>query len=102
MSWVALQAGSTAPLSMRSTKKFGIKSIVSTGSGTDQVNRLLAENGAGIYVADVIQIGDSGALRLVPAGGLAPLRPLLIHPDVLNGRNWFGGQLFFADSATNQ
>ena len=67
-------------------KKFGIKSVVSTGSGTDQVNRLLAENRAGVYVADVIQIGDVGALRLHRGGGLAPLRPLLIHPDVLDGK----------------
>ncbi len=81
-------------------KKFGIKSVVSTGSGTDQVNRLLAENRAGVYVADVIQIGDVGALRLHRGGGLAPLRPLLIHPDVLDGKNWYKGQLIFADTDT--
>ncbi len=81
-------------------KKFGVKSIVSTGSGTDQVNRLLAENRAGVYTADVIQIGDAGALRLHAGGGLAPLRPLLIHPSVLDGKKWFRGRLFFADTDT--
>lgn len=47
--------------------KFGIQTVVPTGSGRKQADRLLAERGAGKYKVDVIMVGPTsgsgGALQ---------------------------------------
>lgn len=79
-------------------KKFGVKVEVSTGSATDTVNRMLAERKGGRYTVDVALISSrENNQRLVPSGSLVPLAPLLIHPEVLDTSNWYGGRHWYAD-----
>ena len=55
-------------------EKFGVEAIVSTGSGTEQSNRVLAERQVGSYQVDVMFVGPTSAnTRLIPAGALDPM-----------------------------
>ena len=79
-------------------EKFGIKIINSDGSGRQQSERTLAERAVGKYTLDV-WIGGIGTPNrvMIPAGALAPIRPLLIHPEVLDESAWIGGNIIFLD-----
>lgn len=90
------------PVAQAFQDKFGITATVSTGGGGAQVDRLLAEQSAGRYDADVLMVGGGSAVRLIRAEGLDPLPPILIHPEVLDGGNWFQGRLWYSDAATQQ
>jgi iron(III) transport system substrate-binding protein len=80
-------------------KKFGVKAEMSTGSATDTVNRLLAERRGGRNSVDVGLVAQNTAQRrLVPAGALIPIEPLLMHPEVTNKSLWFGGRYWYADA----
>lgn len=82
-------------------KKYGLKVEVSTGSATDTVNRVLAERKAGRYTMDVALISSrENNQRLVPSESLIPLTPLLIHPEVVNTSNWYGGKHWYGDKAS--
>ncbi|MCH7654568.1 MAG: extracellular solute-binding protein [Chloroflexi bacterium] len=63
-------------------EKFGITVLQSTGSGTTNVNRVLAERGRGVYTVDVSVVGASSTDRLRVAGAIVPIEPLIIHPEV--------------------
>ncbi len=66
-------------------KKFGIKWINSSGSSSQQAGRVLAERRAGRFSLDVWMGGArTSQTRLQPAGALTPVKPLLIHPEVLD------------------
>ena len=65
-------------------QKFGITVLQSTGSGTSNSNRVLAERAKGVYTADVSLVGGSSTDRLRLAGALVPIMPLIIHPEVLD------------------
>ena len=80
------------------SEKFGIKIINSDGSGRQQSERTLAEREVGKYTLDV-WIGGIGTPNrvLIPAGALAPIRSLLIHPEVLDESAWIGGEIIFLD-----
>ena len=78
--------------------EFGIEIVSATGSSRQQADRVLAERAAGVYSLDVWTGGISTTnTRLIPEGALTDLRPLLIHPDVLDGDNWYFGDLFWGD-----
>jgi iron(III) transport system substrate-binding protein len=71
---------------------------MTTGNATDTVNRLLAERSSGIYTVDVGLIAhNTSQRRLVPAGALVPVEPLLIHPEVTDKSLWHGSRFYFAD-----
>jgi iron(III) transport system substrate-binding protein len=54
--------------------------------------RVIPEQKAGVYAFDVTQMPATTALSdLLPAGAWAPIKPAIIHPDVLDDRNWRGG-----------
>ncbi len=79
-------------------KKFGIKTQVSTGNANDTVNRVLAERKAGRFTMDLTLISIRvNNQRLVPAGALVAIEPLLIHPDVLDLSKWQGGKHWYGD-----
>ena len=79
-------------------KKFGVKAELSTGGANDTVNRVAAERKAGKYSFDVILISVRiNNLRLIPLGALAPMSPLLIHPEVVNTANWYGKKHWYGD-----
>jgi len=78
--------------------KFGIRTVVSTGSGRKQANRLLAERGASKYKVDIIMVGPtSGNRRLIPNGVLDPITPELILPDVVDKSLWYKGKHYYSD-----
>jgi iron(III) transport system substrate-binding protein len=80
----------------------GIK-VEQTGfqsSSRDFVPRLLQERKAGLFGWDIAVMPGPEMMRQVrPAGGMDPLKPLLIHPDVVKNENWTDGTLGgFVDS----
>ena len=77
--------------------KFGVKAIVSTGSGSEQGERILAEQRVGQYEVDIMMIGaTTGSTRLIPGGAVEPVAELFIHPEVLDQSLWFQGRLWYA------
>ena len=79
-------------------EKFGVKVVVSVGSGSAQANRVLAERSTGQYLADVFYSGEAtSTTRMVPANALDPIAELFIHPDVTDQSLWYGGQHWYAD-----
>lgn len=66
------------------SKKFGIKVIASTGSGSANTTRILAERARGRYTADINFGGTSSTLRMAQANALTPVKPLIIDPTILN------------------
>jgi len=69
-----------------------IKMNFSGQSGRDAIPQILREREAGIYHWDVYVGGTSSVMgSLKPTGALAPIRPNLILPDVLDDRNWLDG-----------
>ena len=79
-------------------KKFGIRTQVSTGNANDTTNRILAERKAGRNTMDLalisIRVINS---RLIPAGALVPVTPLLLHPEVTDLSKWHGGKHWYGD-----
>jgi iron(III) transport system substrate-binding protein len=77
----------------------GMKVLETAGSGSVQINRILTERRANRYIPDVL-IGGTGTvlLGIKPAGGVAPLKPKLILPEVLDESAWFERKLWWADS----
>ena len=79
-------------------EKFGITPVVSTGSGTAQVNRVLAERTAGRYLVDSIFSGaTSVTTRLIPADAAEPIENLFIHPEVTDLSLWYQGKHWYGD-----
>ena len=73
-------------------KKYKIKVVFSTGSSRQQSDRVLAERRAGRFSLDVWMGGITSVnTRLLPAGVVEPLRPLLFHPEVLEKKGWYKG-----------
>ncbi len=64
--------------------KFGLRVIASTGSGSANTTRILAERARGRYTADFNFGGTSSTQRMAEAGALAPVVPLVIEPTILN------------------
>ena len=70
------------------------------GKGADHAQRIIAERRAGRFLADVLMGGATSFGTFAP-GTLAPLKPLLILPEVTDLSAWFGGKMDFADSQNN-
>ena len=78
--------------------KFGIRTVVSTGGGTRQTDRLLAERGAGKYKVDIFMVGPTtGNRRIIANGAADPIKPLLFLPDVLDQSKWYQGRHHYSD-----
>ncbi|MBI4334716.1 MAG: extracellular solute-binding protein [Chloroflexi bacterium] len=73
--------------------KFGIDLEFVVGRGTEQVVKLATQRRAGLYLADVyIGGGTTHQDSLKPDGMLEPLNNMLLLPEVLEPRAWYGGQ----------
>ncbi len=80
-------------------KKFKVKVINSTGRSSQQRQKIGAERRAGKFTLDVWAGGPSLAnVKLVQKGYLSPLRPLFIHPDLMDESKWFGGKMAWFDA----
>jgi iron(III) transport system substrate-binding protein len=89
-------------------RRFGI-SLEYTGQASgDFAARLLSERQAGIYSADVVISGSNSMYEVLAGRGqvengvmgmLAPLRPTLVLPEVLDTAKYRLGKLIFMDPA---
>lgn len=80
-------------------KKFGVKLEIVVTPSRQTAQRAIREAKAGAQTIDVISAGQSTLIRvLYPRGLLAPIKPLLIHPDVINNKSaWIKGEPWFLD-----
>ncbi|HLQ35322.1 MAG TPA: extracellular solute-binding protein [Chloroflexota bacterium] len=77
---------------------FGIDVEVLVSPSTQTISRLKLEQSSGLHTVDVA-IGGSDTMYLSFYGEklIGPMRPMLVHPDVLNGANWSDGKPWFMD-----
>jgi ABC-type Fe3+ transport system substrate-binding protein len=81
------------------SKKFGIETVISYGGGSEQATRMLAERKGGIYAVDIGHVGANTLnRRLLPAGAMAPMEPILVLPEVKDPKQWYGDRHWYADS----
>jgi iron(III) transport system substrate-binding protein len=79
--------------------KFGVRTAVSTGGGSKQADRILAERAAGKYEVDIMMVGGTTANdRLLPNGVLDPIAPVLFHPDVVKKSLWYKEKHHYSDA----
>jgi iron(III) transport system substrate-binding protein len=79
-------------------KKFGIKVVVSGGSGSKVTRRILAERARKRTEVDLVGIGTASVLtQLVPNHLVVPVEPLLFLPEVLDNSVWWEGKRWYAD-----
>ena len=78
--------------------KYGITVDYLGGRSSESAGRMRAERQAGIYSIDVIFAGiQSMALTFHRGKMLQPLKPALQLPEVVDGKKWKKGKLWFAD-----
>lgn len=78
--------------------KFGIEAEFISGRGAEMRAKFFAERKAGLYVVDLIFRGASGMIAdQKPAGELEPLEPVLLLPEVVDPKAWWGGKLNWID-----
>lgn len=99
---VALLGGSASrnyrPVFKHFEDKFGIRTTVSTGGGSKQADRLLAERRAGKHEVDIIMAGGTTAVvRLLPNGVIDPIGPIMFHPEVVDKSRWLKGKHLYSD-----
>jgi len=86
------------PIFKHFENKFNIRTVVSTGGGSKQADRILAERAAGKHEVDVIMVGGTTAVtRLLPNGVLDPIASILFQPDVIDKSRWFSGKHLYSD-----
>lgn len=78
--------------------RFGVTMEYLGGRSSETAARLRAERRAQVYTVDVALAGiQTMATILYREKMLAPLKPLLIHPDVLEPSKWTKGKPWFMD-----
>ncbi len=81
----------------------GIDIVNSTGSSSQQWNKVKAEREAGVYTLDIWTGGlNTSQNRLLPGGALADLKSLLVSPEVLDESLWYNNELFWGDFDTQK
>ncbi len=79
-------------------KKFGVELEFVTARTRAASQRVIREAKAGVLSTDLISGGQSTLARvLYPKDMLAPIKPLLIHPDINNPSVWLRGKPWFID-----
>ena len=79
-------------------KRYGIKLEYISGRGSDSASKLRNERSAGIYSADAMLAGSQTMFTVVHREKmLAPLKPELILPEVIDGKYWKRESLWFMD-----
>ena len=87
-------------------QRFGVTLEYTGQASGDYAARLLSERSAGIYSADVVISGSNSMYEVLAGRGeiqngvmgmLAPLRPALILPEVLDTSKYRMGKLIFMD-----
>jgi iron(III) transport system substrate-binding protein len=79
-------------------KKYGITVDYIGGRSSESAARIRSERAAGLYSTDLALSGiQTMATIFYREKMLAPLKPMLIRPDVVDGSHWTGGKLWFMD-----
>jgi iron(III) transport system substrate-binding protein len=79
-------------------KKFGVEVEIIVTPSRQTAQRAIRESKAGAGTMDVFSTGQSTLIRvLYPKGLLAPIKPLLIHPDIAKKNVWQKGEPWFID-----
>ena len=80
------------------TARTGIKVEYIAGSSSQLAERVRTERASSLYTIDVFMSGANTTLNtMLPAGMLDPLKPLLILPEVTEGKYWKRGAPWFVD-----
>ena len=74
-----------------------IKLNLVTGSGSQILQRIMAERRAGKYLADVVRTGGGTAMTMLHAKAFDPIPPALIMPEVKDTAKWFDGKHHYND-----
>jgi iron(III) transport system substrate-binding protein len=78
--------------------RYGIAIEYIGGRSTELATRLRAERQAGIHSLDVVFAGnESMAMTFYGEKMLQPLKPALTLPEVVDGKKWKKGKLWFSD-----
>jgi iron(III) transport system substrate-binding protein len=83
------------------TKEYpAIKPVTVSGRVGDLMPRIIAERRAGKFLADIYSggLGGRSFFDFHKAGVLAPIKPLLILPEVTDTSNWLNGEHYYADT----
>lgn len=89
-------------LSKEMKSKYGLELEMLAGRSNELAEKVIREQRAGLYLADLYLAGLSAASAIIkPAGILEPLKPLLVLPEVKDPNLWWGGELPFADKEKN-
>ena len=87
-------------------KRFGIKMEYNALKGRELASRLRTERAAGIFSADAVIAGAGSSFTVIAKRGkisngvmgfAAPLRLVLILPEVIDTSKYFGNKLWFMD-----
>ena len=79
-------------------RQFGIEVVASSGAGSANANRILAERSRGVYTVDIVTLSGGSLERLRVAGSLAPASDWLIYPDVIDrSKNWWLTETIWVD-----
>lgn len=82
----------------RFQKRFGITVEFIAGSSGPIVGRIRTERGSGIYSVDVYLAGSSTTVTVLhPEKMIDPIKPMLILPEVTEGKYWKRGEPWFID-----
>jgi ABC-type Fe3+ transport system substrate-binding protein len=77
-----------------------IKVVTVGGKAGELMPRLIGERRAGKFLADVYSggLGGRAFFDFHRAGVLDPIKPILVHPDVVDESKWLGGRHYYADA----
>lgn len=79
-------------------EKFGIDIEYVPGRGAELTQKIFSERRAGLYLGDLYLAGATTQItELKPAGVLAPIKTLLLLPEVVDSKAYFGDKIPFID-----
>jgi iron(III) transport system substrate-binding protein len=82
----------------RFQERFGVEAEVLISRGSAAVARVMQEFSVGSVTADLLISGlTSTGTIMYPAGAIAPIKPMLVHPEVLDPAAWLYGAPLFMD-----
>lgn len=80
------------------TQRYGIKVEYIAGNSSQLIERVRTERSSDLYTVDIFMSGANSTLNtLMPGKFLDPIKPLLLLPEVTEGKNWKKGAPWFVD-----
>ena len=78
-------------------KRYPKIKVVSVSGHLEVMQRIIAERRAKKYLVDLYSYGPNAARTAYTAKFLAPIKPLLMLPEVTDNSGWYGGQHHYRD-----